>query len=377
VTISSAEVEMGDDSTRSTRRQFLRGQSAIDALDDLGRRLPLASPLDDPGDLSGAPQTYLLHVAREAMACQFAVFLNAGESEGGTERAVEALELVSQLEEQLSVYRHRSEVSLLNAAAAKRPVRVEPRLFDLLQQANELYAATDGAFDITSGPLIRAWGFYGRQGRLPTDEAISEALQRVGGQRLQLGPEPNMVRFLKPDLEINLGGIGKGYALDRCAELLQQSEISNFMIHGGHSSILTRGERVRGDSQGGWSVGLRHPLRPDRRLGQVCLRDQALATSGAGTQHFYAQGRRFGHIIDPRSGQPADHLISATVLAERAAEADALSTAFYVLGLEQATEYCEKHPKIAALLTSAGPRAGTMTVHPVGLSEDQWQQLSD
>ena len=368
---------MSDESTRSTRRQFLKGQSARDALDDLGRAPTPFDCLADRADVPGGPQTYLLQVGRQAMACQFAIFLNAGEFQGATEQAVEALDLVSQLEEQLSVYRHRSEVSRLNATAAAAPVRVEPRLFGLLQEAVALHQATDGAFDITSGPLIKAWGFYGRQGQRPTDAAIGEALQRVGSQWLQLQPADDTVRYLKPGLEINLGGIGKGYALDRCAELLQQAGISSFMIHGGHSSILARGQRVRGESERGWVVGVRHPLRPDRRLAEVALRDQALATSGAGTQHFYAQGRRFGHIIDPRTGQPADCLLSATVLARQASEADALSTAFYVLGVERATEYCERHPGIAALLTCPGPRAGALSVHPVGLAADQWRQLSD
>jgi thiamine biosynthesis lipoprotein len=277
----------------------------------------------------------------------------------------------------LSVYRHRSEVSRLNALAATAPLRVESRLFRLLQQSVQLYVATEGAFDITAGPLIKAWGFYHREGRLPTEEALQEALQRVGAQSLQLDADHETVFYSRPGLEINLGAIGKGYALDRCAELLRTAEIDNFMVHGGHSTILAFGKRQRGESRHGWNVALRHPLRPDRHLAEVLLRNRALATSGSGTQHFYAQGRRYGHILDPRTGQPAAHVVSATVLARNAAEADALSTAFYVMGLEKSRDYCDHHPEVAALLSCPGPRAGTLELHCYGLADDEWRRISE
>ena len=235
---------MSDFAKRSTRRQFLRGKSAADALEDLGRSLIPGDEASGGMDPSAEnPQTYVVQVSRKAMACQFAVFLNAGENQAATEQAVTALDLVSQLEDQLSVYRHRSEVSRLNASAATAPLRVESRLFRLLQQSVQLHAATDGAFDITAGPLIKAWGFYHREGRLPSEEAIQEALQRVGSQWLELDPDQETVFFAQPGLEINLGAIGKGYALDRCAEVLRSAQIENFMIHGGHSTILARGQR--------------------------------------------------------------------------------------------------------------------------------------
>ncbi len=369
---------MSDFAKRSTRRQFLRGKSAADALEDLGRSLSPGEGSSGSEDPSAAnPQTYVVQVSRKAMACQFAVFLNAGEDQTATEQAVAALDLVSQLEDQLSVYRHRSEVSRLNASAANARLRVESRLFHLLHQAVQLHAATEGAFDITAGPLIKAWGFYHREGKLPSDEAIQDALQRVGSQWLELDPHQETVFFAQSGLEINLGAIGKGYALDRCAEVLHSAQIENFMIHGGHSTILARGQRLRGESSAGWTVGLRHPLRSDRRLAEVRLQDRALATSGSGTQHFYSQGRRYGHILDPRTGRPADQVLSATVLAPQATVADALSTAFYVMGREKSREYCENHAEVAALLSCPGPRTGTLEVHCFGLDDDDWQRISD
>jgi thiamine biosynthesis lipoprotein len=126
---------------------------------------------------------------------------------------------------------------------------------------------------------------------------------------------------------------------------------------------------------GGWIIGLRHPLRPAERLAEFVLRDQALSTSGSGTQFFIRRGRRYGHILDPRTGRPAEGLYSATVVAPTAAEADALSTAFYVMGPAAVSEYCVNQPNIGALLIIPGPREGDVRLLHFGLNEDQWRQV--
>jgi len=134
-------------------------------------------------------------------------------------------------------------------------------------------------------------------------------------------------------------------------------------MHGGRSSIIARGKRA---GEPGWSVGIRNPLRPGKRLGQVTLIDTALSTSGAGSQFFRHAGRRYGHIIDPRSGQPAEGLLSTTVICPSAAEADALSTAFYVLGPEKVERYCEQNPHVSAVLVTPGGDVGGMEVRTIG-----------
>src|SRR5262249_11136482 len=154
---------------------------------------------------------------------------------------------------------------------------------------------------------------------------------------------------LRPGLEINLGSIGKGYALDRVAELLRTEwEIGSALLHGGRSSVYAMGTEP-GDSRG-WVIGVRHAWDPERRLAKGRLRNRGLATSAATFQHLEYQGRKLGHILDPRTGWPAEGIASATVIAPTAAEADALSTAFFVLGIEGARRYCETHPDIGALL---------------------------
>ena len=359
----------------SSRRKFLTGQAAVDALVDVVDR---TSQPGESNDAPGSPRSYLFQIGRSAMACEFQVFLNAGQHPAGPDAALRALDLVDALEDQMSVYRPHTEISEINRRAAASPVAVEPRLFALLQQAQKLFDETGGAFDITSGPLSKVWGFYRRSGQMPSDDEIRAALEFVGGQQVEMNPERSTIHFLRPGLEINLNAIGQGHALDRCAELLLAESVNNFLMHGGQSSILARGSRAGlAASESGWSVALRHPLRPELRLAEIWLRDRALGTSGSGTQFFYHAGRRFGHILDPRTGRPAEAVLSSTVLAPTAAEADALATAFYVLGLEESRAYCARHPEIAALIVTPGERSGAAEVHALGLDEHDWKQTAE
>jgi thiamine biosynthesis lipoprotein len=176
-------------------------------------------------------------------------------------------------------------------------------------------------------------------------------------------------------MEINLGGIGKGYALDRCAEQLTESRVHNFLLHGGQSSILARGNRTGIDKQGraGWKIGLRHPIWHEKYLADIFLHNRALGTSGTGRQGFFHQGKRYGHIIDPRTGFPAEGVLSSTVLAPTAAEADALATAFYVLGPESSLQICQQRTDIAAIIVVPGEKQGTIELHTANLDDSEWQ----
>lgn len=385
------------DPTKTSRRDFLKGRSAVEAIGDAVIGSP--DPLLPPPALEQSDQGYLLQIARDAMACEFEVLLDAKQYPQGADAAIAALDLVQRLEEQLTVYRDTSEVMQINRRAFTAPTPVEEGLFHLLERAVELYDATGGAFDITSGPLSKVWGFYRRQGRLPAGEEIAGALTSVGSQWLTFDHDTRTIRFQKPGMEINLGAIGKGYAIDRAVQRLIESEVNDFLIHGGNSSVLARGHRIadcklrianceskqsetqseicnhQSESHSGWTVGLKHPLKPDLRLAEFQLVDQALGTSGSGTQFFHMQGKRYGHVLDPRSGWPADKVLSATVIAPTAEEADALSTALFVMGLDEARSFCGSRPDIAALLVTPGSRAGAMDLHPINLADDAWRPL--
>ncbi|HUE72666.1 MAG TPA: FAD:protein FMN transferase [Pirellulaceae bacterium] len=404
----------------SSRREFLTGRSAVRALAEV--RDKLAPPLPPP-ESEQASRSYLVSVSRDAMACTFEIALNAGQYPGGTDAAVEALDLVDRLEDQLTIYREQSELSRLNRRAASEAVVVERGLFDLLTQAKRQCDETGGAVDITSGALMKTWGFYRRQGQMPTQAEIDEALSRVSSQHLVLDDAAQSVRFARLGIELNLGAIGKGYALDRAAAHLESQGVGDFLIHGGASSVLARGSRdagrgsgfrvqgseergqrseVRGQETGdreqetggsgqqanpqseirnpqstAWLVALKHPLKPDERLAEFTLQNQALGTSGSGTQFFHYQGKRYGHILDPRTGWPADKVLAATVIAPTAALADALSTAFYVGGIELAEAYCQSHPEISALLVIPAARSGAIDLVPVNLKPEQWRLVYD
>ncbi len=313
-------------------------------------------------------------VARTAMACQFEVMLPPGSPTHVTS-ALSALDLVEALEAQLSVYRDTSEVARLNREAARSWVRVEEGLFDLLELAKRLHAETAGAFDVTAGRLIKAWGFFKRAGRMPEPQALAAARRCVGSELVMLDPAARAVRFAREGVEINLGAIGKGYALDRACQVLQERGVREFLLHGGRSSVLARASRDGAEAdQEGWLIGVRHPLLPHRRLAEIRLCNQALGTSGSAVQFFRHEGRRYGHILDPRTGWPADGVYSATVVAPTAAEADALATAFYIMGPREASAYCRSHPGVGMLLVARG--AGDEAELCVeGLLPGQWRLL--
>lgn len=320
-------------------------------------------------------EVHTVTVGRAAMACQFEVMFNILDNDQATPWGLEALDRIDAIEERISVYRPSSELARLNAAAATDWQPVSDDLFCLLLQARDLHERTAGSFDVTAGPLIRTWGFLQRRGRRPAPEEL-EAAHRCSGMHLVEFDEPRQrVRFRQPGVEINLGAIGKGWAIDRAIDLIAAGGIADVLIHGGHSSLRARGSR--GGPEPGWPVGLRHPLRPRDRLGTIDVENQALGTSGSGTQFFIDQGRKLGHILDPRSGQPASGVLSATVLAPTAAEADALATAAYVLGPEGLDRIAPEGGPISALLSLAGQRSGQVTLLLANLSPGRFRPAAN
>ena len=313
--------------------------------------------------------TYLLDISRRAMACQFQILLNADEQHSAAETAVQALDLVEELEEQLSIFRTESQITRVNRLAAEKPQSVSPDVFQLLTLAKQIWKQTDGAFDITSTPLSKVWGFHTRQSTLPLPDDITSAKRTVGCQFLQL--INNTVSFDHPQLEINLGGIGKGYALDSCRQHFARQLIENYLLHAGHSSILAHGNRKNLTAKNrGWQIALRHPLIPQRQLANIWLRDRAIGTSGDANQFFYHQGKRYGHVIDPRSGWPTQDTLSATVMTHSAAAADALATAFFVIGPENATRYCQQHPGTAFIIATPGDHHRVIQLHIFGIEKE-------
>jgi len=292
-------------------------------------------------------------VGREAMGCRFEAVFNAGEVTDATELGMAVLDIVDEIEARISVYRSHTEFIRINAAPGDW-VTVSADTMALLMLARDLHAQTAGGFDIAAGPLVSAWGFMQRQGRTPEPDELDAALAVSGTRHLEIDEEASRVRLVASGAALNPGAIGKGWAIDRGMSFLQGSGVPSVLVHGGQSSVRaigTQGPSLPG--RGGWPVGLRHPLRPGRRLATITLHDKALGTSGSGTQFFIERGKRLGHILDPRTGRPAEGVHSATVIADSAAEADALATALYVLG-----------PDGLAAIAPAGSTTGAILVMP-------------
>jgi FAD:protein FMN transferase len=295
-----------------------------------------------------------LRVHRTAMACRFEVTLLA-EDAAHVDAARVALDEADRVEALLTVFRPESELSRINqhAADASPGVNtvvddVDEELWALLGRAAGLHDRTDGAFDITSTPLSRCWGFFHRSGALPSDESIASARELVGMSGVVF-EGPRRIRFGRPGVELNLNAIGKGYALDRMGAVLRRHGVTRALVSGGRSSVL-----AVGGPAGGWPIDLESPQTRRPHLGRIYLRDGALGTSGAGEQFVVVDGTRYGHVIDPRSGRPARGVLSASVITTDAADADALSTAFLVGGPELAARYCREHVDTMALLTLDG-----------------------
>ena len=294
----------------------------------------------------------LVRVSRRAMATTFEVAIPTGRADA-IFAAEAALDLIDDLEDQLTVYRDLSEVCRLNAAAAERPVEVESHLFDLLARCAGWTCETDGAFDIATGALIKAWGFYRRAGRVPTPRERAEAMAKTGTRHVILNPESRSVKYRVPGLEINLGAVGKGYALDRAAELLRQEwGIESALLHAGGSSVFAIG-CPPGEPRG-WPIALTHPWDAARPLGTLFVCDAGLGTSAATFQYFEYNGRKLGHLLDPRTGWPAEGCATVSVIAPTAAEADAMSTAAFVLGAAGAEQLARTKPHLAGVVLEEG-----------------------
>jgi thiamine biosynthesis lipoprotein len=282
-------------------------------------------------------------VAREAMATRFEIVLPGSDEIRLRAAAEAALDEIDRLEAQLSFYRSDSELTRVNRLAAACAVQVEPQFFGLLERAKRIHELTAGAFDPTIAPLLRAWGFVGSCGHLPDPAEIEKARAVTGMHLVRLDREARTVRFETAGVRLDLGGIGKGYAIERAAEMLLDLGITSGMIHGGTSTAYALGAPPGGD---GWMIAIPQPMTsgirterdalddPKRPLTVVSLRDAAMSVSAVWGKAFESNGQLFGHVLDPRTGSPVAGATMAAVVTGSATDADAYSTALLVLGGE-------------------------------------------
>ena len=290
---------------------------------------------------------------RYVMGTVLQITLVAPDEALGREALRALFALAADLDALLSVYLPQSEVSLLNASAGAAPRRVSPELVRLLEQSVEYSALTGGSFDVTVGPLIALWTRAAKRDAPPTPRELSATRARVGYEKIQIGAG-GRVALSEPGVAIDLGGIAKGWALDRMRPVLESFAIHDALLNFGQSSVWALGSPQDGDA---WRLLVRGPGQT--LLGVIGLAERALSVSGSLGQWLEIGGERYGHVLDPRSGQALRQRRQALVLAPDATQAEALSKALLVLGEEVGIALIEAQPRCEALLVDAGGETWT------------------
>jgi len=298
--------------------------------------LPLMGAASAPARPIDQIETLRLESSVVAMGSAYSVAVY-GEERTRMEEAVDAaFAEVHRLDEMLSNYNPESEVSEVNHTAAERPVAVTPELFDLLSACVKYSRESDGAFDITVGPLMKVWGFYKGTGRLPHRAEVRAALDRVGYRNIVLDGANRTVQFARSGVELDPGGIGKGYAVDRMIEVLKQYGIRTALVSASGSSIYGLGAPP---GEKGWKVQIRDPKDQSKSVAEVYLKDESMSTSGNYEKFFRAEGKIYSHIMDPRTGWPAQGVLSVSVVAPRTLDSEAWTKPFFVNGREWAAKH--------------------------------------
>jgi FAD:protein FMN transferase len=244
--------------------------------------------------------------------------------------AVDAsLEEVERLDRLLSNYRPESEISEINRLAGQRPVPVSEEVCRLLEACVRYSRESNGSFDVTVGPLMKVWGFYKGSGRMPHRSEIKGALTRVGYEKIRIDSGARTVEFARPGVEIDPGGIGKGYAVDRMVDILKNSGVTSALISAGTSTLFAIGTPP---GENGWPVTIRHPKDASRIALNLRLQDESMSTSGNYEKFFWADGKIHSHIMNPRTGYPAQGVLSASVISPRAIDSEAWTKPLYIDG---------------------------------------------
>jgi thiamine biosynthesis lipoprotein len=255
-----------------------------------------------------------------------------------------AFAAVADVDSLLSIYKPESDFSRVNRAAGVETLAVSGQTMEVLEASRRFYVMTEGAFDPSVGPLMRLWKLQD-EGRVPEPAEIDSTLRLIGYSKVHIDPSSRNV-YLPAGMRLDSGGVGKGYAADIARATLARHGITRCMVDlGGNLAVLGRGP-----TRGNWAVGIRNPLHRDLLIGSLEITDMAVATSGQYEQYFIRDGTRYGHIVDPRNGMPANGMLSATVLAADATTTDCLSTGVFVLGPDRGMALVEQLPGIEAII---------------------------
>jgi thiamine biosynthesis lipoprotein len=262
----------------------------------------------------------------------------------------EAFAAMMEVDRLMSNYREDSELSLINRTAASRPVPASDPMFSVLSAAQDVSSQSGGAFDVTVGPLVRLWGFHDKKPHVPTTTELAAVRPLVDYRNLVLDRQRRTVRFVHPGMEVDLGGIAKGFAVEIAAGVLRRHGVAGFIDAGGNQYLrgTPPGKRL-------WSIGVKDPDDPRRVLGAIDTEETSVSTSADYATFLTENGRTYGHILDPHTLAPSDKALSVTILSRDGTLADALSKAAFILG-----------PKAGLALVDAFPGASVLIAYRDG-----------
>jgi thiamine biosynthesis lipoprotein len=273
-----------------------------------------------------------------------------GDAATRTAATDEAFAAIAEIDRLMSNWRDDSELTALNRRAAQSPVTVSPPLFDVIRAAVQVNQKSGGAFDITVGPLVTLWGFRSRQPHQPTATELAAIRSLIGGDNLVLDSATRTVRFARPGVEIDLGGIAKGFAVELAAGVLRRRGLGGFIDAGGNQFLLGRPP-----GKLAWTIGIQDPDHPGQLIGSLDLQEGSVSTSAGNANFLTVNGRRYGHILDPRTLEPSDASLSVTVWSDDGTVADAASTAAFVLGPEKGLAFIDSMPGMLGLIAYRAP----------------------
>jgi thiamine biosynthesis lipoprotein len=301
---------------------------------------------------STAPQK--VDASRMSMACLYSISAYGVERAAVARTLERALDEVDRIDRLMSHYRADSPLSRVNREAARGPVAVDPELFDFIAMALAYGRDSGGAFDITVGPLMKAWGFFGGDGKVPTADELARARSVTGMRHVTLNARERTIRFDRDGVAIDLGGIAKGYAVDRAVDVLRRENIGAALVSACGSTIYALG---RPPGEPSWTVEIQDPFDTRRIAFPVALEDRALSVSGASEKFFEHDGVRYSHIMDPRTGRPVGGVLSVVVQAPTGTGGDAIDNVLFVEGVERSRAFLRRHPGVdATFLLPAGAK---------------------
>ena len=293
------------------------------------------------------PVTQLFRTTHPAMGTEYSLYLYAQSGEEAEAIAKPVFQEVDRVDALLSNYQPRSELSRINREAFRNEVTTDPETFGFLAACLTWSERSCGAFDVSIGKLMKVWKFFGASGALPAPEEIAAAREHVGWEKIRLDPAQRTVRFLSAEIELDPGGIGKGYAVDRALRVLRAKQVPAALLSAGSSTIYALGTPP---GETGWKVRVPSPCPEGGTVSTVILRDTSLSTANLSEKNFVQDGQLYGAIMDPRTLQPVQGMLQVTAISPSAIDSDALSNALFISGPEDRASLLAQRQQDCALV---------------------------